>query len=36
MAAYDDYLSGKMQDYDLPQEELDRSAEAMDALPALP
>jgi tryptophan synthase beta chain len=36
MAAYDDYLSGRMQDYDLPQEELDRSAEAMDALPALP
>jgi tryptophan synthase beta chain len=36
MAAYDDYLSGRMQDYDLAQEELNRSAEAMDALPALP
>jgi len=36
MAAYDDYLSGRMQDYELPQEELNRSAEAMDALPALP
>ena len=36
MAAYDDHLSGRMQDYELPQEELNRSAEAMDALPALP
>jgi tryptophan synthase beta chain len=36
MAAYDEYFSGRMQDYELPQEELDRSAEAMDALPALP
>jgi len=35
MAAYDDYLSGRMQDFELPQEELDRAAKDLEGLPAL-
>jgi tryptophan synthase beta chain len=35
MAAYDDYLSGRMEDFELPQEELDRAAKDMEGLPAL-
>lgn len=35
MAAYDDYLSGRMQDFELPQDELDRAAKDMEGLPAL-
>jgi tryptophan synthase beta chain len=36
MSAYADYLSGRLEDYDLPQAELDRAAEAMAGLPAAP
>jgi tryptophan synthase beta chain len=35
MSAYDDYLSGRMQDFELPQEELDRAAKDLEGLPAL-
>jgi tryptophan synthase beta chain len=35
MSAYDDYLSGRMQDFELPQEELDRAARDLEGLPAL-
>jgi tryptophan synthase beta chain len=35
MAAYDDYLSGRMEDFELPQAELDRAAKDMEGLPAL-
>ena len=34
MAAYDAYLSGRLEDYDLPQAELDVAAEAMAGLPS--
>jgi tryptophan synthase beta chain len=33
MAAYDSYLSGAMVDYELPQDELDRAAEELRAMP---
>jgi len=33
MGAYDDFLSGQMEDYELPQADLDRAAEAMAGLP---
>jgi tryptophan synthase beta chain len=36
MSAYADALSGRLEDYDLPQAELDRAAEAMAGLPAAP
>jgi tryptophan synthase beta chain len=35
MSAYDEYLSGEMVDYDLPQDDLDRAARDMEGLPAL-
>jgi tryptophan synthase beta chain len=35
MAAYDAYLSGRMVDHELPQEELDRAAEDLAALPQI-
>jgi tryptophan synthase beta chain len=35
MSAYDAYLSGEMVDHELPQEELDRAAEDLAALPRL-
>jgi len=35
MTAYDDYLSGRMQDFELPQEELDRAARDLEGLPTL-
>jgi tryptophan synthase beta chain len=35
MAAYDAYLSGQMVDHELPQEELDRAAEDLAALPQI-
>jgi tryptophan synthase beta chain len=34
MSAYEAYLSGRLEDYDLPQAELDAAAEAMAGLPA--
>jgi tryptophan synthase beta chain len=33
MAAYDDYLSGRMVDMELPQEDLDRAALSLAGLP---
>jgi tryptophan synthase beta chain len=36
MAAYDAYLSGELADRELPQDELDRAAEDLRGLPALP
>jgi tryptophan synthase beta chain len=35
MSAYDDYLSGRMSDFELPQEVLDRAARDLEGLPAL-
>jgi tryptophan synthase beta chain len=35
MSAYEAYLTGRLEDYDLPQAELDAAAEAMAGLPAL-
>jgi tryptophan synthase beta chain len=34
MAAYDDYLAGKLVDYEYPQEEIDRALAALPAVPA--
>jgi tryptophan synthase beta chain len=36
MSAYAEFLSGRLEDYDLPQADLDRAAEAMAGLPAAP
>ena len=36
MSAYAAYLAGTMEDFELPQSELDRAGEAMAGLPALP
>ena len=36
MSAYDAYLSGAMVDHELPQEDLDRAAENLAALPQIP
>jgi tryptophan synthase beta chain len=36
MAAYDAYLAGELVDHELPQAELDRAAEDLRGLPALP
>ena len=35
MSAYDAYLSGRMEDYELPQDVLDRAAGDMEGLPAI-
>jgi len=34
MSAYDDYLAGKLVDYEYPQEEVDRALAALPAVPA--
>jgi tryptophan synthase beta chain len=36
MSAYEAYLSGRLEDHDLSQAELDRAAEGMAGLPAIP
>jgi len=36
LGGYDAYMSGKLQDYELPQEELDRYAKDLERLPAAP
>ena len=35
MSAYEDYFSGRMEDYELPQEQLDRAAEVLAGMPAV-
>ena len=33
MAAYDDYLAGRLEDFELPEEEIQRALEAIEPLP---